>query len=343
MKDFGKRIKAFRLRQNLTQERLSELLGVSSQAVSKWENDVNCPDISLLPELSAVLGVTLDELFDTGVETHLYRIEKMLDAGKSLSDEDFHYAEAQLKAGCAGGEYRGRCLTMLADLYLTRSDKYKSLASELVKKALELDPWKHDNHAILCKAAGGVLQDWCEINHSELINYYREFTVKNPDHAPGYLWYLDNLIADGRLEEAREVLEKMRCVRDSYHYELYLGLIAEKAGDYPEAERCWNEMVNKYSDVWFAWSSRADTYVKRAEYETALHYYREAIARQTDRPRFTDNYLSIAQICELTGNLSGAVDAYEHVLEIMREDWCITEGESVDEYTEKINQLKQKL
>lgn len=341
MKDFGKRIKAFRLRQDLTQERLAELLGVSAQAVSKWENDVNCPDISLLPELSAVLGVTLDELFDTGVETHLYRIEKMLEAGKKLSEEDFHYAEAQLRQGCSGGEYRGRCLTMLADLYLTRADKYKDMAAELAIQALAVDPWKHDNHAILCKAKDGALPDWCAVNHTELIDCCRDFVAKNPDHAPGYLWYLNNLIADGRLTEARQVLEQMRKVRDSYHYELYRGYIAQRAGDMAEAERCWDEMVEKYPDVWFAWSSRADTYVWQAAYEPALRFYREAAARQTDRPRFTDNYLSIAQICELTGDAAGAAEAYGHVLEILRDDWCVTEGETVDAYTEKIRKLQE--
>lgn len=47
----------------LTQDELGSLLGVSAQAVSKWERSLACPDIMLLPQLAAVLGVTLDELF----------------------------------------------------------------------------------------------------------------------------------------------------------------------------------------------------------------------------------------------------------------------------------------
>ena len=46
----------------MTQEELANQLGVSSQAVSKWENDISCPDISLLPKLCRVLGITADEL-----------------------------------------------------------------------------------------------------------------------------------------------------------------------------------------------------------------------------------------------------------------------------------------
>ena len=46
----------------MTQEELANQLGVSSQAVSKWEYDISCPDISLLPKLCRVLGITADEL-----------------------------------------------------------------------------------------------------------------------------------------------------------------------------------------------------------------------------------------------------------------------------------------
>lgn len=58
----GNRITKYRKLKNLTQEALAEQLGISSQAVSKWENDLSCPDISLVPKLCGVLGITTDEL-----------------------------------------------------------------------------------------------------------------------------------------------------------------------------------------------------------------------------------------------------------------------------------------
>lgn len=58
----GNRISRSRKAKGLTQEELANQLGVSSQAVSKWENDASCPDISLLSQLSKVLGITTDEL-----------------------------------------------------------------------------------------------------------------------------------------------------------------------------------------------------------------------------------------------------------------------------------------
>jgi transcriptional regulator with XRE-family HTH domain len=58
----GKRIMQLRKEKGYTQEQLAEMMGVSAQAVSKWENDVSCPDISILPQLAEKLGVTTDEL-----------------------------------------------------------------------------------------------------------------------------------------------------------------------------------------------------------------------------------------------------------------------------------------
>ena len=58
----GKRIAALRREKGLKQDELAEAMGISPQAVSKWENDQTCPDISLLPALAKILGVSTDEL-----------------------------------------------------------------------------------------------------------------------------------------------------------------------------------------------------------------------------------------------------------------------------------------
>ena len=58
----GKRISELRKGKGMTQDQLSQIMGVSAQAVSKWENDLSCPDISILPQLAEALGVTTDQL-----------------------------------------------------------------------------------------------------------------------------------------------------------------------------------------------------------------------------------------------------------------------------------------
>ena len=59
----GTRITNFRKKCNMTQESLAQKLGVTNQAVSKWESDQCCPDVMLLPKIADIFGISIDELF----------------------------------------------------------------------------------------------------------------------------------------------------------------------------------------------------------------------------------------------------------------------------------------
>ena len=61
-KTMGQRIAYYRKLRGITQEELGEKCGVSSQAVSKWENDISAPDITLLGTLSEIFGISADEI-----------------------------------------------------------------------------------------------------------------------------------------------------------------------------------------------------------------------------------------------------------------------------------------
>lgn len=64
MEIMGKKIAELRKGNNMTQLELAEKMGVSFQAISNWERGNAMPDISKLPELSRLLCVTIDELFE---------------------------------------------------------------------------------------------------------------------------------------------------------------------------------------------------------------------------------------------------------------------------------------
>lgn len=64
---FGKRLQQVRKAAGLSQEQLAELVGMSRQAVSKWETDQAAPDIDKLASLCGVLGVSADELLGRDV------------------------------------------------------------------------------------------------------------------------------------------------------------------------------------------------------------------------------------------------------------------------------------
>ena len=84
MQQLGEKIKMLRKNKGMTQEQLSEVLAVSSQTISKWENNISAPDISLLPVIARYFGITMDELFGYRLEALSYKerfIKFMADNG----------------------------------------------------------------------------------------------------------------------------------------------------------------------------------------------------------------------------------------------------------------------
>ncbi len=73
MKLIGSKIQSLRKNKNLTQMDLANVFSVSPQSVSKWENNISAPDISLLPMIARYFGITMDELFDYKLDALNYR------------------------------------------------------------------------------------------------------------------------------------------------------------------------------------------------------------------------------------------------------------------------------
>ena len=85
--NIGKKIKELRKQRGITQEQLAESIGVSFQAVSKWENNIALPDITLAPVLASYFGVSMDELFD-------FSLSKTEIEAESIAEEAYKYRES---------------------------------------------------------------------------------------------------------------------------------------------------------------------------------------------------------------------------------------------------------
>ena len=59
----SKKLKFYRLQNSITQQQLADMLGITSQSISKWEREECCPDIALLPVLADTIGCKVDEFF----------------------------------------------------------------------------------------------------------------------------------------------------------------------------------------------------------------------------------------------------------------------------------------
>ncbi|MCM1307666.1 MAG: helix-turn-helix domain-containing protein [Butyrivibrio sp.] len=77
--ELGETISLYRRNRNLTQEELAARLGVTSQAVSKWERRQSLPDVTMLPELCRILEISADSLLGIGENTFSEKRERMTD------------------------------------------------------------------------------------------------------------------------------------------------------------------------------------------------------------------------------------------------------------------------
>ena len=76
--NFSKNLRKLRQEKKLTQEQVAEKLGVSAQAVSRWETSVTFPDIMLLPEIARIYGVLVDDLFKESPQGYTNLADRLL-------------------------------------------------------------------------------------------------------------------------------------------------------------------------------------------------------------------------------------------------------------------------
>lgn len=76
--NFGENLKRLRVTKGFTQEKVAELLDISKQSVSRWENNTTYPDISFLPTLASFYCVTVDSLLGVDYETNKKILEEYL-------------------------------------------------------------------------------------------------------------------------------------------------------------------------------------------------------------------------------------------------------------------------
>lgn len=148
----GEKIKALRKQKNISQEVLAQVLGVSFQAVSKWETGTCMPEVTLIPAIAGFFEVSTDELFDFNL---IEQEEKVMDiVGKAANLRDEHPAEAEeiLRQGLK--QFPGNEILLNNLLYTMRAPERNEEVVTLCKSILEvtkIDECKYDVLRILAE------------------------------------------------------------------------------------------------------------------------------------------------------------------------------------------------
>ena len=335
--EMGKEIRRLRNDRGLTQEALAAALNVTAQTVNKWECGNSIPDVQMLPEIAVYFGVTIDQLFAMTPEQQLERIESRIYSRGLFNEAEQRQIKQQLLAIAEDPAHAGKAHLMLTKLYNNQAEQYRLLAVRHGKEAVEMTG---DREAVseLANAWGSYIPDWCIRNHHALIGWYSDYCRRNPEKRSALMWLLDNLIDDRRLTEAREWLEKLALMDDTFRVPMYRYLIAQAAGDNDEAEKYLSQLLNMEDQEWCWAITLGDIYTQRQEYDKAIEWYRRGQEIQPS-PKYTDSAVSIAHICEIRGDKAGAIAAYREKLRLLREDWGIVSGETCEEVERAIQKL----
>ena len=331
--ELGKKIRQLRQKAQYTQEQLGEKLGVGAQAVSKWENAVGMPDISLLPALAEVFGVSIDDLFDLTAEQRLNRIENRLDFEEELPPDLFREYEDFLKTQLEDENNRSRATELTAYLYWHRMNADAARVRRWAKEAVRNAPGEKGCQWMLQKAEGHAAWDWNIANHSKAVEFYRQLVRENPETELPYAYLLDNLLADHRADEAEELLGKYESLPGVKPVlaEVYRAYIALARFDEPAADRIMEALGEKYPEDFIYLFEAAQYYARKCDYDQAIALYERAFALQARRPRYQDELMAIAEIYEIRGDCRKAAETYDRIIELLEKEWGMTEEAELKE------------
>lgn len=134
--NIGNKIKELRKSRGVTQEQLAGAIGISFQAVSKWENGIALPDITLVPTLANYFGVSMDELFDFSLAEKEEAIKKITNEAYKYRESDPEKSREILEEGLK--EYPENDILLNNLLYVTADpDETIEIASRLVERTLD--------------------------------------------------------------------------------------------------------------------------------------------------------------------------------------------------------------
>ena len=315
----GKIIKQLRKETFLSQEQLAAKLNITAQAVSKWENEESYPDILFLPKIAAIFGVKIDELFDYKEDSAYQQIENMLDHERYFTHADFSKAESFLLEQLSTNPNDLHALTVLGDLYHEYAIRLDEKAAAYTKQALALNPDDKSLHNTFHNAMHGGRLDWNVANHTALIQYYQNFVQEHPTIPRAYLYLLDNLIDDGRLDEAIKVLERRRTVIQDCFNDFYRLLIYESTNGFQATRKEYDSYLEENQE-WQAYFLVAGRYASHGEYLKAIALFEKSFAVQPV-PRYIDQLESIAQLYLRMHKKSAAKQSYKRELQLLKDEW----------------------
>jgi len=327
----GYAIKRLRTERGITQEQLGDVLGVSYQAVSKWETEATLPDVALLPELAIYFGVDIDTLFSIDNNDKLKRIDRVLNGHEKYSPENINYINSTLLKMLDEEPKNVDLLKRMVDLYWHIEQDATQQKKRYKKRINKISPFEQYAHT----SKRGY---W---RYHEEIGEYEAFTAKYPDWQQGWVYFAENCIAGHRLDKAEEAIKRgLSLGVDSYLIALH-GDIKYICGNEKEAIALWDKATSEQPE-------RADTVEYVAEKYASLGMHEKSIILWESAYKQNPNILSpLYSLAFLYADLSRYADAitqWEEIIRRLKEDWGHDDRSDALRWpNDTIKQLKEKM
>ncbi|MBR6506851.1 MAG: helix-turn-helix domain-containing protein [Clostridia bacterium] len=327
----GTIIKKLRTERGITQEELANKIGVSYQAVSKWETNTTTPDIAILPQLALFFGVSMDALFSMDQDDYIERISKMIRDEYSITPENFVWAERYLKGLLSEEKQNNIARTLLVELYEHRENRDSLAGGRLCEEGLLIEP---SNIALIGKLTR-IREKRNEADR--LIKFLETLYSKNTQNVVVIDALISAYIKYGKYADAENLMNssKKRAI-----FNVYEGDIALAFGHHEKAKDIWlSAASSNYNDSHLLFEI-AERFNKINDAETALKLYQQSYD-VAPSPKEMDALYAQAFLYTNIGMKDKAIQMWQSIIKALADDYDIKNGECVDWANREIQNLRQ--
>lgn len=327
----GTIIKKLRTERGITQEELASKMGVSYQAVSKWETNTTTPDIAILPQLALFFGVSMDALFSMNQDDYIVKISKMIRDEHSISHENFVWAERYLKGLLSEEKHNNTARTLLVELYEHRENRDSLAGGRLCEEGLLIEP---SNVALVGKLTR-IREKRNEPDR--LIKFLETLYSKNRQNMVVIDALISAYIKCGKYDDATNLMNtsKKRAILDVYQGDIALAL-----GHEEKAKELWHSASSSNNKDCHILFEIAERFNKISDYEAALKLYQQSYD-VAPTPKEMDALYAQAFLYTNIGMKKDAIQIWENIIKALSDDYGINDGECVDWAKREIQNLKQ--
>lgn len=274
--NFGQNLKRLRLSKNLTQEQVAQKFNITTQTISRWECSSTYPDVLLLPELSKLYGVTIDDLFkeeSISYENYAHRLLSVYEETQKF--EDFLRADNEFQKLIQSGKYSSKDICMYGILYQNLMMTARNKAESVFKKGLdenidediETKQWIKRQYILLLSQTGR--------NNENIETYLSEIKL-NPDDQYAYINIVFSYLLDGKPQEALNWFEKgVKKCADSYLLYFYGGNAYKDINDFETAIKYYKKAWELDQSFTMVLRTLASCYEEINDYKNALETWCE--------------------------------------------------------------------